>query len=273
MDLDWIASVCDAKRARRVERVQSLWGGYGEIVRVALDDERTVIVKSVSAPERPASDVSHARKQRSYDVEQAFYARYANECGPHCRVATRIATRPGLLVLEDLGTRRLGDEGRALRWLAAFHATFLDRAPEGLWPIGTYWHLATRREELAAVKDAELAENAAVFDQKLASCTHQTFVHGDAKRPNFCVTPSGDVAAVDFQYVGGGPGVKDVAYLIGGEHDERARLGDYFTALASELDARGHDPEPILTEWRALYPVACADFQRFLAGWRLTARG
>ena len=47
-------------------------------------------------------------------------------------------------------------------------------------------------------------------------------VHGDAKVDNFCVG-TGAVAAVDFQYVGGGVGVQDVVYLLASCLDAEAR--------------------------------------------------
>ena len=73
-DLVWIAEAMGATRARRSERIQSLWSGYGEIFRVALTGAKleTVIVKSVKPPARlrgSHADASHARKCRSYDVE------------------------------------------------------------------------------------------------------------------------------------------------------------------------------------------------------------
>jgi thiamine kinase-like enzyme len=60
-----------------------------------------------------------------------------------------------------------------------------------------------------------LKEAAPVIDEKLNTCAYKTFVHGDAKLANFCFAPDGQVAGVDFQYVGGGCGMKDVAYFIG----------------------------------------------------------
>lgn len=103
------------------------------------------------------------------------------------------------------------------------------------------------------------------------SCTYKTFVHGDAKLANFCFGDDGQVAAVDFQYVGGGCGMKDVAYFIGSVLNERESerlenqiLDTYFDILQNELDDKNEELE---TEWRSMYRVAWADFHRFLEGW------
>jgi Ser/Thr protein kinase RdoA (MazF antagonist) len=180
-----------------------------------------------------------------------------------------------VFVFEDLDAagypeRRRSVDGdtleRCLAWLAAFHATFFASPPNGIWATGTYWHLATRREELENVDDAVRAI-AKRIDAKLASCVHRTLVHGDAKLANFCFARDGRVAAVDFQYVGGGCGMQDVAYLVSGEPGEARAVDAYFRHLRRELDARSIDAGAVETEWRALYPFACADFYRFLAGW------
>lgn len=281
MDLEWVARVAGGGKARRGTRLQSLWGGYGEVLRVEIAGGAvdSVIVKSVKPPARTKSDASDARKRRSYEVERAFYERFAPRCSEACRVPRSFGTRAtggeSVFVLEDLDAAGYEDRRRSsdaetfdscLAWLAAFHATFFGEAPEGLWPLGTYWHLATRRDELANV-DAGLRALAPKIDAKLASAVHRTFVHGDAKLANFCFARDGRVAAVDFQYVGGGCGVKDVAYLISGEPNEARALEAYFGHLRRELGARSIDAAPIEAEWRALYPFACADFYRFLAGW------
>jgi aminoglycoside phosphotransferase (APT) family kinase protein len=111
-------------------------------------------------------------------------------------------------------------------------------------------------------------------------------VHGDAKLQNFCFAEAGDaVAAVDFQYVGGGVGVKDVAYCLTSclsprelQRDAPRHLNAYFRELQAAVDQRRTDQTPaalpdafdfdaLEAEWRELYPVACADFYRFLLGW------
>ncbi len=289
--LAWIAKATGASDVRKGERIQSLWSGYGEIFRVHLSgiETETAIVKSVQPPARArATDLSHARKCRSYDVETAWYRTLAKECDSSCRVPALIDSRIGkdtwLFLLEDLDAagfaeRRRDPKGqeldRCLAWLAAFHARFLGVRPEGLWKTGTYWHLATRPDELAAIDDAALREAAPLLDRKLRSATHQTLVHGDAKPANFCFAPGGKaVAAVDFQYVGGGCGMKDVAYLLssptrGGEALEPRHLDAYFGYLRAAVTERASsvDVDALETEWRALYPVACADYYRFIAGW------
>ena len=288
-DLAWIARATRATRVERGERIQSLWSGYGEIRRVTLHGASTptAILKSVTPPAgRRADDRSHARKCASYDVELAWYRGHAARCDRACRVPAWIdgaRTDEGWsFLLEDLdaagfaGRRRRGasalDVDLCLGWLAAFHARFLGESPAGLWNVGTYWHLATRPDELAAIDDPALRAAAPILDAKLRAARHQTFVHGDAKVANFCFG-DGAVAAVDFQYVGGGCGMSDVAYFLGSwaddghDPDEERHLDRYFELLRAALVARAIDAAPVEAEWRVLYPIAAADFHRFLAGW------
>jgi hypothetical protein len=294
LDLDWIAAATGARAVHEEARIQALWSGYGELVRVRLTGApmQSAVVKWVRAPARSArraSDISHARKHRSYDVETTFYRAYAARCDSICRVPALLDCRQRehewLLLLEDLdasgysGRRswaRPQDIERCLGWLAAFHARFLGVAPEGLWENGTYWHLATRPDELAAIEDETLREAAATFDKKLRAAEFQTLVHGDAKLENFCFAENhSNVAAVDFQYTGAGCGMKDVAYFLSscsasGEEVADARyLDTYFERLRAALAPRSNsmDIDALESEWRALYPMACADFYRFLAGW------
>jgi aminoglycoside phosphotransferase (APT) family kinase protein len=288
MTPDAIAAALGVRAARRGGRIQSLWSGYGELVRMHLDDGRSVVVKHVRPPEAAPGDTGHARKLRSYAVEAAWYRGFAPRLPGDVRVPRLLAEGGGgeqrWMVLEDLDAagypeRRRGlseaDLTAALRWLAGLHATFLGTEPAGLWPRGTYWHLDTRPDELARMPAGVLRDAAGRLDDVLGGARFQTVVHGDAKAANLCFGPAG-VAAVDFQYTGGGPGIVDVAYLLScmspgwrAQHTDRA-LDTYFSALRGWLGPRGAAVEG---EWRALYDVAWADFARFLAGWgRLSRR-
>ena len=301
MDADLEAVVLRAAGAEAIvdtQIVQSLWSGYGQIVRCHLDGGRqpSVIVKHVRWPDERhhprgwTSDRSHERKLHSYQVETTWYDRYGRECSDACRVphCLGLETRSDevIMVLEDLDAS--GFAGRrqqvtdveldaCLAWLADFHATFMGAHPEGLWVTGTYWHLATRPDEFDALDDGPLKRAAATIDQRLAASPFQTFVHGDAKLANFCFGADGrQAAAVDFQYVGGGCGMKDVAYFISSclDEDNSERLGPglldrYFELLSEALERSGKalDFAALEDDWRALYPVAWTDFYRFLQGW------
>jgi hypothetical protein len=153
----------------------------------------------------------------------------------------------------------------------------LGAAPRGLWKRGTYWHLATRALELEATSDSRLRSAAPIFDSTLRACPFQTIIHGDAKVANFCFAEdaSASVAAVDFQYAGGGTGIQDVAYFLiscsnaGVEATQSEHLDIYFRHLTDALRTERPtlDATPVEQSWRALYPIACADFYRFYAGW------
>lgn len=280
------------------EIIQTLWSGYGEIVRLGLDGglAPSVILKYIVLPDESNhprgwnTDFSHQRKVRSYEVEMHWYRDWSARCGEACRVPHCYgASSDGhedVILLEDLDAvgfpaRRSSlnkDEAKVcLAWLANFHATFLGEQPAGLWPTGTYWHLATRPDELAVMEEGALKQAAVEIDRRLNECRYQTFVHGDAKLANFCFSPDGaQVAAVDFQYVGGGCGMKDVAYFLGSclseescERHEQELLACYFDSLKAALDEQGKqvDWQALKAEWLAMFPLAWTDFYRFLLGW------
>ncbi|GAB5539492.1 MAG: DUF1679 domain-containing protein [Salibacteraceae bacterium] len=290
-------TILDFDRIIKVETIQSLWSGYGSLDRVILKgyEQEAVIVKDIRSlqgadhPRGWNSDVGHQRKLRSYEVEAHWYQHFNHKTDDACRTPsllgyTKFDDRT-LLVLEDLDvagyhlrkqTLNENELHACLDWLATFHARFIGDGAEGLWPIGTYWQLDTRQSEWAAMPNSPLKNQAKAIHQKLNAAQFQTLVHGDAKYANFCFSPTGEVAAVDFQYVGKGCGIKDVAYLLscieGGIRDQKqeARLLDrYFSTLRDCLrkDAPGINFSALETEWQVLYPFAWADFERFLQGW------
>ena len=291
----------DAKAATKHAVIQSLWSGYGEIIRVKLIDGNapTCIVKHIKPPgasQHPRgwnSDHGHQRKLRSYQVEILWYNNWSQRCDQHCRVPHCYSAGQyddeQVLILEDMDAsgfplRRnhlaVVETLPCLRWLAYFHAKFATETPTGLWPTGTYWHLATRPEEFKAMRNDAIKQAAQQLDQRLNNCRFQTLVHGDAKLANFCFSPdSKRVAAVDFQYVGGSCGIKDVIYFLGScldendcERHEDALLDIYFKELKTALTLykKQIDVDALETEWRDLYSIAWTDFYRFLLGWMPT---
>lgn len=278
----------------KIEVVQSLWSGYGEIARYhSPKNHNTIIVKQVSVPQKVQhprgwnTQTSHQRKLRSYQVEQFFYTNHAYQCDEYCRVPQVIeCASDGLLILEDLDAsgfevRRENGDARSvklgIRWLANFHARFLNSSGHGLWAVGSYWHLQTRQDEWQAMPQGELKNLASVIDTKLNEAKFKTLIHGDAKLANFCFDLDGnDLAAVDFQYVGCGIGMKDLAYFLGCCYDsvglmdnEYAMLDCYFEYLQRALKRYQLtvDWQALRTEWTELYAFAWADFYRFLVGW------
>ncbi|HCK92812.1 MAG TPA: choline kinase [Gammaproteobacteria bacterium] len=292
-----ILQLTQAEDVFLLEGIQSLWSGYGSIARYGLVNSKQaqVVVKHVQLPQQSHhprgwnTGLSNERKKKSYQVETAWYESYASQCNdsriPFC---LGVKAREGefVMVLEDLSSAgfpkrkqsvSLDEMKVCLSWLASFHATFLNTQPTGLWAIGTYWHLDTRPDELEVMDDLPLMAAASAIDQVLRDCPYQTLVHGDAKLANFCFSQDEkNVAAVDFQYVGGGCGVKDVAYFIGScLEDEACRatehelLNHYFNNLSDALGKKQPHIESNAVEqaWRELYPYAWADFHRFLKGW------
>ena len=276
-----------ASSLQQKEVIQELWSGYGKIIRIELENTplQSVVLKHVQLPRNNNhprgwnTDIGHQRKLKSYEVETTWYKTYSKHSLarlPKCFAIERHQDET-LIVLEDLDhvgfhLRKQNvawtDIKACLEWLAQFHASYLGKVPNGLWDVGTYWHLETRPQELEVLQDKALKNAAVAIDKKLNNCNFKTFVHGDAKLANFCFSENGQVAGVDFQYVGGGCGMKDVAYFIGSclnesdcEHLESELLDTYFAYLHKAL---GDKNEALENEWRPLYRVAWADIHRFL---------
>jgi len=294
----FIRKATDATEMVVLEEIQSLWSGYGKILRIALKgyEKKTLVLKHVrfptieSHPRGWNTNISHERKVKSYQIEKYFYENYSDQCHDFVRVPKCIAVgmegEDSFMLLEDLDDagypeRRVSatksDIKACIAWLAHFHVLFLNEEPKGLWKTGTYWHLETRPDELEQLSDQKLKNAAQVIDKTLKESPFQTWVHGDAKIANFCFSDKNKkVAAVDFQYVGGGCGMKDLAYFIGScldenecELQEKILLDFYFDQVreASKKLSRKIDVKALEENWRSLYPVAWADFHRFLKGW------
>ncbi|MDO6436005.1 DUF1679 domain-containing protein [Cyclobacterium sp. 1_MG-2023] len=291
-----ILNCTGAKAIHDTTQVQTLWSGYGTIKRYYLEGGKhsSVIVKHIELPKSDNhprgwnTDLSHQRKVKSYAIESNWYKHYASLTNPNCKVPQLLYEEAGentrLLIMEDLNAlgfpiRRTPETvsilaaKNCLRWLAHFHAVFMKVSPKGLWEKGTYWYLDTRPDELSKMTNKPLQYVAPKIDLKLNEAKFQTLVHGDAKLANFCFGLENQVAAVDFQYVGKGCGIKDVAYFISSCFEEEAceqfeekLLDHYFKSLEEEMGNTVEFQE-VKEEWASLYKFAWADLYRFLDGW------
>lgn len=287
----------NCNRYEIIEEIQSLWSGYGTISRYKLygGSVDRVVIKHVKFPDvinHPKgwnSDLSHQRKLKSYEVEKNWYKNFAGEPNFLCRMPKCYGVEnyndEVFMVLEDLDysgyDQRIvypgwNDIVVCLKWLANFHGKYMGVNPKGLWKVGTYWNLETRPDELKVLDDIELKNNASKIDYLLNATSYKTLVHGDAKLANFCFSKNKEVAAVDFQYVGQGCGMKDLIYFMSSCFDEEDCskyefnvLEIYFNELKLALSI--HHPEIKINyvedEWRSMYYIAWADFQRFIKGW------
>ena len=295
-----IISITNASGIGIIEEIQPLWNNYGSLLRISLHGSvnESVILKHIQIPKKLkhprgfANNLSNARKIRSYQVEECWYndfnASMAMSKSPTpVHLGSWKTNDDTCILLEDLNQRgfsnrihrcTLDNIYTVIRWLAHFHATNLNRKAKGLWDSGTYWHLETRPDELREIQGTRLHTFASFIDERLGSTHFQTIVHGDAKLANFCFNKTGDkVAAVDFQYVGQGCGMKDLAYFISScmtENEAKSFqeqiLDWYFDHLSECLQNTDVDIPALIADWRALYPVAIADFHRFILGWSPT---
>ncbi|BEI79722.1 hypothetical protein CcaverHIS002_0102510 [Cutaneotrichosporon cavernicola] len=207
----------------------------------------------------------------------------------------------------------------ALDWLARFHShsargvedmeSYLlppleeaDRRKKGLggsklWLNGGYTYLATRRGELAELADSDSEWNTALcspdkeIGRNVADAvaavltprgrTSESVIHGDVKSENLFTTRAGDkVAFFDFQYVGLGLGVCDLAklftcsvpeemladsvpHLLGMQSGERGLLERYRATLIEKRGEGGYEWEEMVRHWE----TALVDWCRFQASW------
>ncbi|TKF97842.1 aminoglycoside phosphotransferase family protein [Vibrio lentus] len=274
----------------------------------------SVIVKHVALPDKAEhpkgwnTKLSHQRKVHSYQVETAWYQSFTQQWDERCPVPVglqcELQENEWLIVMQDLAgigfpltsqfdVLAVSDElacgysleeqkqrDACLKWLANFHAKHIHIDQEksaSLWEIGTYWHLGTRPDEFDALVDLPLKNQAQHIDRLLRECPYPTLVHGDAKLANFCFgSESQNAAAVDFQYVGHGCAMKDVALFMSSAvrpqdcaELESHMLETYFRYLEEALTY--YQPQLSFAEieaaWRPMFYVAWADFQRFVKGW------
>ena len=280
------------------DTLTSLWSGCGSIVECMLDAEPCVIKaikipRHINHPKIKQSEFALKRKQQSYKVEYNFYRLYSAYLPTSAKSITCInAINDGddyALVFKNFTQYGFAQASSQhikaiLNWLAFFHAFNLNKPAKGLWQQGNYWHLSTRPDEFNKLKQSadeksDIKNAAHKIDKKLQSSHYKTLIHGDAKLANFAANEQSEILAYDFQYVGAGVGICDVMYFMTScLSDEQLHtcadeyLRYYFSQLKNALLV--YQPQinadDVIAKWHALWPLAWADFYRFLAGWSPT---
>ena len=177
-------------------------------------------------------------------------------------------------------------------------------AGKGVWLNGGYTYLATRRTEFNSLREDDNSEWSCAFDSPLMPSSEssvaddvalfltplgqsrptESYIHGDVKSENLFTSTKGDeVAFFDFQYIGLGLGVCDLAKLftcsvpLGLLTDNPDSLPDNLTMSGPErrLLERYHvyllrESEPGFYEWDTFkfhWETALVDWCRFQASW------
>lgn len=216
---------------------------------------------------------------------------------------------PGQVEMDTRGARSVLD------WLALFHASFwpegdddddddddgrctiptIETTPPcadepdvlarleqefGVWSEGSYWPLATRREEFEHLPSTEWEDLAVSIDADLRAIPRHflTLIHGDCKAANVaCDATRTRSALYDFQYVGRGPGTRDLVYFFVSsvrqiDRQETVLLDHYHTKLSGALCRRGLTHQASLYTrdvMMAHYEICMLDYYRFMLGWGL----
>ncbi|KAJ5549811.1 hypothetical protein N7461_004509 [Penicillium sp. DV-2018c] len=218
----------------------------------------------------------------------------------HSRTRSFIPDDLSELVLPPLEEiRRRGES----RWSAGEDKSENGCRTKGVWLNGGYTYLATRLKEydaLSADRGSEYCEALCTdqedFGMSVAEMVSiiltprgrnmESYIHGDVKSENLFTSAKGDeVAFFDFQYVGLGLGVCDLAklftcsvplsMLVGGDGDEDSpeRLG--MCSSERELlkwyyERHVENEEPGFYEWELFkrhWETALVDWFRFQASW------
>jgi aminoglycoside phosphotransferase (APT) family kinase protein len=291
----------------REARVVPMHGGrMSTTVRLALEwsagqGPPTLIIKLAS----------HSRRARQVAVQEDAYAteyRFYTELAPDLPVAVprchAAAYDPGTgfycLVLEDVAVAQLPADGpfsldrqaasQAIRALARLHA-YQPAGGPGRLP----W-LAHREPIIASAQGAALAlaltsrflelplpddsvaracgrlRGAADRDDGAAAAT-ACLVHGDFRTENLIWAPDG-MTILDWQTVGLGPGLADLAYFVGTSVSDEARNGRHDELLDEYLDSiaeAGVAIEPLAAR-RAYQEYVFSGLILAIIGWRVTER-
>jgi hypothetical protein len=283
----------------RFTSLARLWSGMGYLYRVDLVDSSSAaspyfprVVKQIRLPSS-LSSLGDRRKADSYQVEANFFEHVVPQLRNEYNVQVpetyhverskkTISIVMSYVPAAGGGSLHTKNTRLVLSWLAQFHAATLGRAAQlvqdyGLQPRATYWYLATRPDEYAALGsrglEGRLKRAAKAIDERLQADAAQCLVHGDVKEANllFHADATDGLTLCDFQYCGQGTPAQDLAYFfcssLDGLEDQEEHLAFYLAALTRHVPDQAVASVPTLAALRDSLEWAYCDWYRFMAGW------
>jgi thiamine kinase-like enzyme len=203
----------------------------------------------------PATPGSIPDRLQMFSREVRFYRELACSVGlrvPDCHRAEVRDDGSTLLELEDLSGWRTGaDPAVAARLLRELHDRWEAKAVER-WPwlpredvsdlvenlFDVEWPRVRARRDLSSQVRAlgdRLCGHVREADRAASAAGPWTLVHGDASSDNMRTSESGEVALLDWEDYGAGPGVEDLAWFLVSSVDAQ----DWDRAIAAYGPADG----------------------------------
>lgn len=139
-------------RIIKTELIQKLWSDYGQLLRVYIDNGKSLIAKDIdlapkdSHPRNWNTNASHQRKLKSYQVEINWYINSDKLRDKHSYFPKLISSlnqeNKIIILLEDLdsagyskriSTPTINEIKLCINWLASFHAKGFAYKTQGIW--------------------------------------------------------------------------------------------------------------------------------------------
>jgi hypothetical protein len=215
------------------------------------------VVTSYLKRRDPAPPGSIPDRLRMFVLEVRFYREVAPSLGvrvPGCLRAEEHEDGSTLLELEDLSEWRPGaDAASGAELLSGLHSRWEGTAVER-WPwlprqdvselvddlFAASWPTIRERRDMTPQARAlgdRVVGRVKEAERRAEISGPWTLVHGDASYNNMRTSPTGEVALLDWEDFGAGPGVCDLAWFLVSSVDPK----DWDSAIGSYKEAAGLD--------------------------------
>jgi hypothetical protein len=248
----------------KVEQIAVGEGFVGQLARLTLDDDSTLIAKLPTAD--PGGQFI-GQLLRLWEREHRFYTEVAPQLSirtARC-YASLVDGDHYVLLLEDLAPARAGDQvvgatieeaRKVIDYIARFHAqwwahpmldslTWMPRIDDPMTKMVTPMFVAGWEQfkaRFAHVLPPRTLEWAAAFGPTVADFLDLyvnepvTMIHGDFRLDNIMFSPDGSVTLLDWQMTTRAPGLSDIVYFTATNLDDDVRAAHLDTLLRLYCD-------------------------------------